>query len=391
MFAVLLAMACSSEPVNNPAPVKPEEAATPRSGELADRLGMSRLSRAELLPVLGEALDYEHHQVWPLSLQVFEDFRISGALYVPKSKGPHPGFLMAHGHFGEGKSSGEAQAPSHALAHQGHVVLALDTPGVEEGDAPSRQIHHEAGHENRQRLEKEGSSAMALQLHGLQAGLDYLQSRGDVSWLSAGGASGGAVQAFYLSQIDPRIEAVVLASFVPMPRLSREGGCPCDWIPGGWPRDLIAQHTIPSLWMSEGAEARPVGLLPLGLLAIARSVGLRPTVDAAFLARVLLTSISGRHIGCSCCRGCRAKATRPALPAGWCSESPLLHKSQYFHLFMNIIGGRKAPVQLNMFIVHFLSCWALAFEIIFFNQVSGFCRRPAEIAEHLDILIRKLK
>ena len=28
----------------------------------------------------------------------------------------------------------------------------------------------------------------------------------------------------------------------------------------GWPHDLIAQHTIPSLWMSEGAEARPVGL-----------------------------------------------------------------------------------------------------------------------------------
>lgn len=259
MLGLLLVLACGSEPQSQetPAVSSSRGASTEPTETLADQLGMDRLQRAELAPLLGTPLDYEHHQVFPLSLQVFKDFRVSGALFVPKTKGPHPAVVMAHGHFGEGKSSGEAQAPSHALSHQGYVVLAMDTPGVEEGDTPERQIHHEAGSENRSLLEAAGTSAMAIQLHGLQAALDYLDSRGDIQWIAASGASGGAVQAFYLSHIDARIKALAMASFVPMPRLEREGGCPCDWVGGPWTRDLIAELRIPSLWMSEGAESRP--------------------------------------------------------------------------------------------------------------------------------------
>ena len=259
MLGLLLVLACGSEPQPQESPAAPpsRSAATDSRGTLAVQLGMDRLQRADLAPLLGTPLDYEHHQVFPLSLQVFQNFRVSGALFVPKTQGPHPAVVMAHGHFGEGKSSGEAQAPSHALAHQGYVVLAMDTPGVEEGDTPERQIHHEAGGENRALLEAAGTSAMAVQLHGLQAALDYLDSRGDIQWIAASGASGGAVQAFYLSHIDARIQAVAMASFVPMPRLEREGGCACDWVGGPWTRDLIAELQIPSLWMSEGAEHRP--------------------------------------------------------------------------------------------------------------------------------------
>lgn len=263
MLSLLLVFACGSEPQAPPdIPGNSSQAAPPSS--LDEGLGMERLKRSELDPVLGKSLDYEHHRVFPLSLQVFKDFRVSGALYVPKSGGPHPGFVMAHGHFGEGKSSGEAQAPSHALAHQGYVVLAMDTPGVEEGDAPERQIHHEAGAANRAALEAAGTTAMAVQLHGLQAALDYLETRGDVPWIAAGGASGGSVQAFYLSHIDPRVKAVALASFVPMPRLEKDSGCACDWVGGAWSTDLIAALNIPSLWMSEGSEARPPTLGPKG-------------------------------------------------------------------------------------------------------------------------------
>jgi hypothetical protein len=55
-----------------------------------------------------------------------------------------------------------------------------------------------------------------------------------------------------------------MASFVPMPRVSTEGGCSCDWVPGGWNTDWIASLKIPSLWMSEGAQARPESLGSLG-------------------------------------------------------------------------------------------------------------------------------
>lgn len=259
MLSLLLLLACGTEPSApvDPSEDRPHSHSTPVSKGLRAQLGMARLQRSELDPVLGAPLDYEHHRVFPLSLQVFEGFRISGALYVPKSNGPYPGIVMAHGHFGEGKSSGEAQAPSHALAHQGYMVLAMDTPGVEEGDTPERQIHHESGRKNRAALEEAGTTAMAVQLHGLQAALDYLEKRGDVRWFAAIGASGGAVQSFYLSHIDARIQAVGMASFVPMPRLQQADGCSCDWIGGPWPDDLIAALKIPSLWMSEGAETRP--------------------------------------------------------------------------------------------------------------------------------------
>ena len=272
MLGLLLVLACGSEPQLQEPPAAPssQDAATDSRKPLADRLGMDRLQRADLAPLLGAPLDYEHHQVLPLSLQVFQDFRLSGALYLPKSEGPHPAVVMAHGHFGEGKSSGEAQAPSHALAHQGYVVLAMDTPGVEEGNTPERQIHHEAGGENRALLEAAGTTAMAVQLHGLQAALDYLDERGDIRWVAASGASGGAVQAFYLSHIDARINALAMASFVPMPRLEKEGGCACDWVGGPWSTDLIAELRIPSLWMSEGAEARPPTLGENGHFVVLR-------------------------------------------------------------------------------------------------------------------------
>lgn len=227
---------------------------------ISDKLGMDRLARTESEAVFGQPLSYEHYTLRPLSLEIFPDFRVSGALYEPKQKGEHPAFLMAHGHFGEGKSSGEAQAPAHALAHRGYVVLALDTPGVEEGDKKGRQIHLEEGLENRAALEDAGTTAMALQLHGLQAGLDYFNSRDDIGWIGVGGASGGAVQAFYLTQIDARPEALVMASFVPMPRDNKKGGCPCDWVPGGWKENLVSKLDIPNLWMSEGAEPKPDGL-----------------------------------------------------------------------------------------------------------------------------------
>jgi hypothetical protein len=223
---------------------------------------MERLHRVELSTIGGEALAYPTYTVTPLSLEIFEGFRVSAALYAPKSKAKAPGFLMAHGHFGEGKSSGEAQAPAHALASRGFVVLAVDTPGVEEGDRPNRQIHHQAGAKNREALEAAGTSAMALQLHGLQAGLDYLEEEAQVDWIAVGGASGGAVQAFYLAHIDTRTKALVMASFVSMPRQTGEGGCPCDRVPGGWPQgqDLIAELPIPSLWLSEGAQQKPPSL-----------------------------------------------------------------------------------------------------------------------------------
>ncbi len=250
---ILLALACAGAPEVAPSPV-----------DLARQLGMGRIPRAALDPIPGATSPYPGYTVQPVSLQVYEGWRASTALWMPEGSGPFPAVVVAHGHFGEGKSSGEAQAPAHALAANGYVVLAVDTPGVEEGARHDRQLHFDIGQHHRHLLASVGTSAMAVQLEHLQAGLDYLESLAqvDASKIGVTGASGGAVQSLYLMHVDPRPRAAALASFVPMPREARAGGCACDAVPG-WPGPdpaLLAATPRPTLWMSEVQQERPSGL-----------------------------------------------------------------------------------------------------------------------------------
>ena len=273
MFLIMLFLGCQSEadirqpepPLSVEAEAEAEGTTTP-SERLSNGLGMDVITRGEANPIYGTALPYDNYTIRPVSFQVAEGFRISGALWEPNDEGPRVGAVVAHGHFGEGKSSGEAQGVAHALAMAGFVALAIDTPGVEEGDRPNRQIHFDEGAENRQILEAAGSSAMALQLHGLMAGVDLLESMEGVNKIIVTGASGGAVQAGYLGLLDSRIDAVVMASYVPTPRSSDAGGCLCDSIPGysGPDGALLKSLTIPNLWISELNPSDTSGVGPQG-------------------------------------------------------------------------------------------------------------------------------
>ena len=228
---------------------------------MGEAAGLGVIARAATEPVPGTPIPYEGYRVVPLTVQVYPGFRVSGALWEPEGEGPRPAVIVAHGHFGQGKSSGEVQGPAHALAANGYLVLALDTPGVEEGYREDRWIHLSEGAHNRHLLASAGTSAMALQLEGLQAGLDLLEERGATK-IGATGASGGAVQSFYLSFVDARVDAVALASYVPMPHEARAGGCTCDALPG-WPgpdAGLVAASPRPTLWMSELEQPAPEGL-----------------------------------------------------------------------------------------------------------------------------------
>lgn len=275
---VLLALLACSGP--EPAELLGE----PEVARVAEAAGVGLIPRAELAVVEGQPLPYETYTVTPVSLQVYAGFRLSGALFVPAEPNGR-GVLVAHGHFGEGKSSGESQLPAHAFAAAGYTVLAMDTPGVEEGDLPGRRIHFEQGAHGRALLAAAGTSAMAVQLEGLQAGLDLLEARG-VTKTVVTGASGGSVQALYLLFVDPRLAGAVLASFVPMPREARAGGCACDVLPG-WPgpdAELYGSIPKPTLWLSElEGTVKPAGLgRSAELQVIPGPHGYeRPMVDAA--------------------------------------------------------------------------------------------------------------
>jgi len=189
-----------------------------------------------------------------------DGFSINAALWTPDAP-TGVGVVVAHGHYGQGKSSPEAQEIAHRLAARGVWVIAVDSPGVEEGDRPERQIHFADGAHNRGFLVSGGSSALALQLSGIQAAVSLLEEQG-VESIGVTGASGGAVASFYIGWLDARVDAVVLAAPPPIPREAAASGCPCDHIPGhpGPDPGMLAQLTIPSLWMADVKGPRPDGL-----------------------------------------------------------------------------------------------------------------------------------
>ena len=195
-----------------------------------------------------------------VSIEVYRDFEASAVLLRPE-RPTHAGVLVAHGHYGEGKSSAEAREIGWRLARSGALVLLVDSPGVEEWEIPARALHLEEGAHNRAWLLAGGTHAMALQVGILEAGLDLLVAEG-ATHLAATGASGGGVQAFWLGMADPRVEAVILASFPPIPREPRAGGCACDQVPGfpGPDPAVLSALPIPSLWLSELQQPRPPGL-----------------------------------------------------------------------------------------------------------------------------------
>jgi dienelactone hydrolase len=251
MWNLLILLACGDSDVTPADPAR-----------LRAALGLGVIPRAPLAPIEGAATVVDGVRVIPVSLQLYEGLRVSAALWLPPGDGPFHAALVAHGHFGEGKTAGESQAPAFALARAGYAALAVDTLGVEEGDLPGRRLHFEGGAHNRALLAAGGTSAMATQIEGLQAGVQYLQGRGDIHQIVVIGASGGAVQAHYLSVLDQNIVGAVLAAYVPTPREARAGGCACDGVPG-WPGpdpSLTAALTQPSLWLTELDQAAPEGL-----------------------------------------------------------------------------------------------------------------------------------
>jgi len=206
--------------------------------------------------------------ITPLRFELTPGFPIAAALLEPGPGGPpvgEVGVVVAHGHFGQGKSSPEAQEIAWRLARRGARALIVEPPGVEEQELPGRLLHFDEGAHGRGFLLAGGTSALALQVTALARGLDLLEALG-ARRFGATGASGGAITAFYLGLTDPRVAALALASTPPLPKEARAGGCACDQLPG-WPgprADVVASLRAPSLWLSDHPDQPPPAGLPPG-------------------------------------------------------------------------------------------------------------------------------
>ena len=151
---LFLALACSSESPSS----DDELGATPSEipGLVID------LAEGPLSTERYASFPMDGFEIHPVSFLLRPGFGLSGALYIPDQP-TDLGVLVAHGHFGEGKTGSEAQEIAHRLASSGVRVLAVDTPGVEERAREGTWIHDEDGAHNRAWLIAAGTHAMALQ------------------------------------------------------------------------------------------------------------------------------------------------------------------------------------------------------------------------------------
>ncbi len=213
-------------------------------------------------PAWGSPAPLPGGSVRTVALSAQPDMRVGAADFRPDTPSSRA-VLLAHGHFGGGKSTPEVQELAQRLVAVGIRVLAVDTLGMEEWAQPGRIVHGPEAAHHRAFLLSQGSSALGLHLAGLQAALDVLEADG-VTEVVAAGASGGAVQAFWLAMLNDRVSAVVLASPPALPRAPGTGGCSCDQVPGhpGPDPAALAALPVPSLWLSETNAPAPEGLGP---------------------------------------------------------------------------------------------------------------------------------
>ena len=174
-------------------------------------------------------VEREDYTVEKVYFEAYPGFFTTGNLYRPKGKkGPFPGIVSPHGHWGRGRleNSEAGSVPGRCInfAKQGYVIFSYDMVGrVDSGE----QIDHAYGGE---REALWGLSLMALQLWNAIRAVDFLETLPDVdnNRIGCTGASGGGTQTFMLTAVDDRIK---VSAPVNMISAHMQGGCLCENAP----------------------------------------------------------------------------------------------------------------------------------------------------------------
>ena len=174
-------------------------------------------------------VEREDYTVEKVYFEAYPGFFTTGNLYRPKGrKGPLPGIVSPHGHWGRGRleNSEAGSVPGRCInfAKQGYVIFSYDMVGrCDSGE----QIDHAYGGE---REALWGVSLMALQLWNAIRAVDFLETLPDVdnNRIGCTGASGGGTQTFMLTAVDDRIK---VSAPVNMISAHMQGGCLCENAP----------------------------------------------------------------------------------------------------------------------------------------------------------------
>jgi hypothetical protein len=187
----------------------------------------------EKQPLNSKRFGTQRHGRYKVEKVLFESFPgyfVAGNLYLPtNSSGKHPGILVPHGHWKNGRvhntSTYSVPALCANLAAQGFAAFAYDMVGYND----TRQTAHVFGASQTEMLWS--YSPLGVQLWNSIRALDFLASIAEVDAARIGvtGASGGATQSILLAAVDDRVKA---SAPVDMVSASFQGDDACEMAPG---------------------------------------------------------------------------------------------------------------------------------------------------------------
>ena len=189
--------------------------------------------KTPLKPHVFGKVERDGYTIEKVAIQTYPGFYLCGNLYRPHGASAgsvrHPGVLVAHGHWANGRMAdqefGSIPARAITFAREGIVAFTYDMVGYND----TRQIPHTyAGDRNHWVW---GVSLLGLQTWNSIRALDFLISLPDVdrSKLAITGESGGGTQTMLLGAIDDRLAAVGPCVMVSH---AMQGGCLCENAPG---------------------------------------------------------------------------------------------------------------------------------------------------------------
>jgi dienelactone hydrolase len=184
------------------------------------------VKRNDLKPVFRSKRQMDGYTVENVAIESIPGYFLTGTLYRPIGKGPHPVILSPHGHFynkidkfiqdERGRYRADMQYRCAALAKMGAIVFNYDMYSYGESVQQSGSYNfHKTGF------------ALTIQTWNSIRVLDFLLSLPDANSKHVGitGASGGGTQTFLAAALDDRITA---SCPVVMVSASFYGGCNCE-------------------------------------------------------------------------------------------------------------------------------------------------------------------
>ncbi len=199
---------------------------------LLNSLGLTPMpKKLALFPRIFDLVERDGYTIEKVYFQTYPGFFLAGNLYRPlkSSSAKHPGVLVTHGHWVDGRMANEVNGSISAraitFAREGYTAFTYDMVGYND----TRQISHKFANSARHWLW--GISLMGLQTWNSIRALDFLWSLPEVdqSKLAITGESGGGTQTMMLGAIDRRLAAVGPCVMVSH---TMQGGCLCENAPG---------------------------------------------------------------------------------------------------------------------------------------------------------------